>query len=109
MGHQARAAPPRRLEARRYRAVAMIAAVEILVRDVAAAERFYGELLHDKRVRLVEGVADDGWVDDDRQLGNRHLALYVGDVDAEAARLKAAGVKFTIEPLDATGARPRRA
>jgi predicted enzyme related to lactoylglutathione lyase len=83
----------------------MIEAVEILVRDVAAAERFYGELLgfRDERVRLVEGAADDGWVDDDRQLGNRHLALYVGDVDAEAARLKAAGVEFTIEPQDATG------
>jgi catechol 2,3-dioxygenase-like lactoylglutathione lyase family enzyme len=83
----------------------MIGAVEILVRDVAAAERFYGELLgfRDERVRLVEHAADDGWVDDDRQLGNRHLAVYVGDVDAEAARLKEAGVEFTIDPQDATG------
>ncbi len=83
----------------------MIGAVEILVRDVTAAERFYGGLLgfRDERVRLVEGVAGDGWVDDDRQLGNRHLALYVSDVDAEAARLKEAGVEFTIEPQDATG------
>jgi catechol 2,3-dioxygenase-like lactoylglutathione lyase family enzyme len=83
----------------------MIGAVEILVRDVAAAERFYGELLgfRDERVRLVEGAADDGWVDDDRQLGNRHLALYAGDVDAEAARLKDAGVEFSVEPQDATG------
>jgi catechol 2,3-dioxygenase-like lactoylglutathione lyase family enzyme len=83
----------------------MIGAVEILVRDVPAAERFYGELLgfRDERVRLVEGVGGDGWVDDDRQLGNRHLAVYVGDVDAEAARLKEAGVEFTIEPQDATG------
>jgi predicted enzyme related to lactoylglutathione lyase len=83
----------------------MIGAVEILVRDVAAAERFYGGLLGfaDERVRLVEGAAGDGWVDDDRQLGNRHLAVYVGDVDAEAARLKDAGVEFTVEPQDATG------
>jgi catechol 2,3-dioxygenase-like lactoylglutathione lyase family enzyme len=82
-----------------------VTAVEIAVRDVAAAERFYGGLLGfaDERVRLVEGVADDGWVDDDRQLGNRHLALYVADVDAEAARLREAGVTFTVEPQDATG------
>jgi predicted enzyme related to lactoylglutathione lyase len=83
----------------------VIGRVEIGVRDVAAAEAFYGGLLGfaDERVRLVEGRRGDGWVDDDRQLGNRHLAFYVGDVDAEAARLKAAGVEFTIEPQDATG------
>jgi catechol 2,3-dioxygenase-like lactoylglutathione lyase family enzyme len=83
----------------------MISAVEIRVRDLARAERFYGELLRfaDERVRLVEAPADDGWVDDTRQLGNRHLAFYVADVDAEAARLKQAGVEFTIEPQDATG------
>jgi catechol 2,3-dioxygenase-like lactoylglutathione lyase family enzyme len=83
----------------------MIGAVEILVRDVAAAQRFYGELLGvaDERVRLVEGIADDAWVDDDRQLGNRHLALYVSDVDAEAARLKEAGVEFSVDPQDVTG------
>jgi catechol 2,3-dioxygenase-like lactoylglutathione lyase family enzyme len=54
-------------------------------------------------VRLVEGAGDDGWLDDDRQLGIRHLALYVGDVDAEAARLREAGLEFTLEPQDATG------
>jgi predicted enzyme related to lactoylglutathione lyase len=83
----------------------MIGGVEIGVRDVAAAEQFYGGLLGfaDARVRMAQGVADGGWVDDDRQLGNRHLAFYVGDVDAEAARLHAAGVEFTIEPTDATG------
>ena len=59
--------------------------------------------MRDERVRLVEGARDDGWVDDDRQLGNRHLAFYVGDVDAEAARLREAGAEFTIEPQDVTG------
>jgi predicted enzyme related to lactoylglutathione lyase len=83
----------------------VIEGVEIGVRDVAAAARFYGGLLgfRDERVRLVEADGAGGWVDDDRQLGNRHLAFYVGDVDAEAARLREAGVEFTIEPQDATG------
>jgi len=83
----------------------VIAGVEIGVRDVAAAERFYGGLLGfaDERVRIVERDGAGGWVDDDRQLGNRHLAFYVGDVDAEVARLREAGVEFTIEPRDVIG------
>ena len=83
----------------------MIGRVDIGVRDVAAAARFYGGLLGfaDERVRLVEGPGADGWIDDDHQLGNRHLGFYVGDVDAEAERLREAGVEFTIEPQDATG------
>jgi catechol 2,3-dioxygenase-like lactoylglutathione lyase family enzyme len=40
---------------------------------------------------------------DDRQLGMRHMAFRVKDVDAVAARLKQAGVEFTLEPLDAVG------
>jgi len=40
---------------------------------------------------------------DDRQLGMRHIAFRVGDVDAVTARLKAAGVEFTLEPVDAVG------
>jgi catechol 2,3-dioxygenase-like lactoylglutathione lyase family enzyme len=35
--------------------------------------------------------------------GYRHLALQTSEVDAVAARLKAAGVTFTVEPLDAVG------
>ena len=83
----------------------MVTGVEIRVRDLAEADRFYKELLgfEDERVWLVEGAGDDGWVDDDRQLGNRHLAFYVADVDAEAARLQHAGVDFTVAPQDATG------
>lgn len=86
----------------------MIAGVEIGVRDLRAAEAFYGELLRapaDDRLRLVEapGGRRGGWLDDDRQLGVRHLAFYVGDVDAEAERLRAAGVALDVEPMTATG------
>jgi len=82
----------------------MIERVEILVRDLAVAREFYALVgLDDDRVRLVEGRAEDGWRDDDRQLGNRHLAFYVADVDAEAARLRAAGVPLDVEPSDHKG------
>ena len=83
----------------------MIEAVEIGVRDRAVAERFYGQVLgfRDDRVRFVDAFEDDGWVNDNRQLGNRHLAFYVDDVDAVAARLRDAGAEFTIEPQDAVG------
>jgi catechol 2,3-dioxygenase-like lactoylglutathione lyase family enzyme len=86
----------------------VIAAVEIGVRDLQAAEAFYGGLLGipaDERVRLVEASEGrpGGWVDDDRQLGVRHLAFYVADVDAEAERLRAAGVALDVEPMTATG------
>jgi catechol 2,3-dioxygenase-like lactoylglutathione lyase family enzyme len=40
---------------------------------------------------------------DDRQIGFRHLAFKVQDVDAVAARLLQAGVEFTLMPLDAVG------
>jgi catechol 2,3-dioxygenase-like lactoylglutathione lyase family enzyme len=86
----------------------VIAGVEIGVRDLRAAEAFYGGLLGappDERLALVElpDGRPGGWVDDDRQLGVRHLAFYVADVDAEAERLRAAGVELTLEPTSATG------
>lgn len=40
---------------------------------------------------------------DDLQLGMRHMGFKVKSVDATAARLKQAGVEFTLEPTDATG------
>lgn len=43
------------------------------------------------------------WIPDDLQLGMRHIAFKVQNVDATAARLKASGVEFTLEPTDATG------
>jgi len=42
-------------------------------------------------------------IPDDLQLGMRHMAFMVKNVDATAARLKKAGVEFTLEPTDATG------
>jgi catechol 2,3-dioxygenase-like lactoylglutathione lyase family enzyme len=35
--------------------------------------------------------------------GFKHLALQTSEVDAVAARLEAAGVTFTVEPMDAAG------
>ncbi len=43
------------------------------------------------------------WLPDDLQTGLRHVGFKVSDVDAATARLKAAGVPFTLDPLDATG------
>jgi catechol 2,3-dioxygenase-like lactoylglutathione lyase family enzyme len=43
------------------------------------------------------------FIPDDLQLGMRHMAFKVKNVDAVAARLKKAGVPFTLDPLDATG------
>ncbi len=40
---------------------------------------------------------------DDRQLGLRHMGFRVASVDAVAARVRQAGVEFTLEPLDAVG------
>jgi catechol 2,3-dioxygenase-like lactoylglutathione lyase family enzyme len=44
-----------------------------------------------------------GWESDDLQRGLRHVGLKVGDVDLQAERLRDAGVRFTLEPLDAVG------
>lgn len=43
------------------------------------------------------------WLRNDLQPGYRHLGFFVQSVDATTARLKAAGVPFTLDPLDATG------
>ena len=44
-----------------------------------------------------------GFLYDDLQLGMRHMAFRVNDVDAVTERLKNAGVEFTLDPLDAIG------
>lgn len=44
-----------------------------------------------------------GWLPDDLQTGLRHIGFKCRDVDGTTARLKAAGVPFTLDPLDATG------
>jgi catechol 2,3-dioxygenase-like lactoylglutathione lyase family enzyme len=43
------------------------------------------------------------FVYDDRQLGLRHMGFRVGSVDTVAARVRQAGVEFTLDPLDAVG------
>lgn len=43
------------------------------------------------------------WLPDDLQLGLRHVGFQVRSVDETAARLRSAGVEFTLDPLDAHG------
>jgi catechol 2,3-dioxygenase-like lactoylglutathione lyase family enzyme len=43
------------------------------------------------------------WVDDDLQLGMRHIGFKVDDTDGWAERVRAAGGVFTREPFDAFG------
>ena len=43
------------------------------------------------------------WLPNDFQTGLRHAGFKVNDVDGTTARLKQAGVEFTLDPLDATG------
>jgi len=50
-----------------------------------------------------EPVKPSELIYDDLQLGMRHMAFKVKSVDVTAARLKKAGVEFTIEPTNATG------
>lgn len=50
-----------------------------------------------------EPVKPSELIFDDTQLGMRHMAFKVRSVDATAARLKKAGVEFTLDPTDATG------
>ncbi|UED85881.1 VOC family protein [Streptomyces profundus] len=57
-------------------------------------------------VKLVEQPAGStlgGWIGGDLQRGMRHFGLKVGDVYAQAERLRSAGVSFTVEPLAAVG------
>lgn len=50
-----------------------------------------------------ESTKPSEWIPNALQLGMRHIAFKVKSVDATAARLKAAGVEFALEPLNATG------
>jgi len=105
--------------------------VTVSVSDVDKALAFYrdllgfpvlGRLYYDNAIGLVIDFLDIGnnaileifsftkaptkpseFIPDDLQLGMRHIAFRVNNVDAVAARLKQAGVKFTLDPLDAVG------
>jgi len=57
-------------------------------------------------VRLVEvgpGGRPTDWDADDLQCGIRHFGMKVADIDAWTGRLKAAGLTFARDPLDAFG------
>ena len=106
------------------REVAGIEFVEIVCADVDASAQWYSELLGMKPVegappgalwldagavvlRLVgatPATQASEWDPDDLQTGIRHLGFKVADVDAHAERLRDAGVTFTVDPKDATGA-----
>ncbi|NLT55912.1 MAG: VOC family protein [Actinomycetales bacterium] len=54
-------------------------------------------------VAAGEGGTLGGWVGDDLQRGLRHVGFRVGDVPLQAERLRDAGVRFVVEPLEAVG------
>ena len=51
-------------------------------------------------VELLQSADHEAHVNQPKMLGFKHLCLQTNDVDAEVARLKAAGVKITTEPFD---------
>lgn len=96
--------------------------VLINVTDVARSVDFYTHLLGGEPVgeatadlalidfltatielRRVDGAVGSTWREDDRHLGFRHVGFKVGQVDPLAAELKAAGVPFRLDPVDAVG------
>jgi len=54
-------------------------------------------------LRLLADGAACPWQEDDRFLGFRHLGFKVEAVDPIVARLRAAGVRLRLEPVDAVG------
>ncbi|SDQ52370.1 VOC family protein [Thermostaphylospora chromogena] len=97
--------------------------VEIGVGDLDRSVDFYRSLLGARPVELPGGPdvrwlsvgsvllklvlrpgGDlSGWRNDNLQRGVRHLGFKVGDVDAQAERVRDAGVPFTLPPTDALG------
>ncbi|TDD21671.1 hypothetical protein E1218_20590 [Kribbella turkmenica] len=53
---------------------------------------------------VARGREQSTWVGDDLQKGFRHIGFKVDRLDERAEVLKAAGVEFTLDPLDAEGA-----
>lgn len=51
----------------------------------------------------VDDAPPPTWEDDDQVLGFRHIGFKVAAVDPLVARIKASGVEFRLDPLDATG------
>ena len=99
-----------------------IESVLIHVSEIARSVEFYsrflrtplvGEATEDRAVldavtatiELVRtpGAAESTWIGDDLQRGFRHVGFKVDAVDPLAAELKAAGIPFHLDPLDAEG------
>jgi catechol 2,3-dioxygenase-like lactoylglutathione lyase family enzyme len=55
------------------------------------------------RLHRTADAKPSRWIADDLQLGFRHFGFAVSDVDERAELLHEAGVRFHLEPLDATG------
>ncbi len=55
------------------------------------------------RLVRVTDAAETGWVADDLQRGFRHVGFKVAQIDPMVAELKAAGVRFQLDPIDAEG------
>ncbi len=65
----------------------------------------------DHTLRLACATAParpSAWIPDDLQTGVRHLGFKARNVDATTARLKAAGVSFTLDPLERDRRRAHR-
>ncbi len=56
--------------------------------------------LGDVCIELLQGPEPEPLVAQPRMVGWKHLCLQTDDVDAEIERLRAAGVKITLEPFD---------
>ena len=56
--------------------------------------------LGDVRLEFLQGPEWEAYVAQPKMLGFKHICLQTDDVDGDAARLKAAGVKITTEPFD---------
>ena len=56
--------------------------------------------LGEVRLEFLQGSDWEPFTPQHKMLGFKHLCLQTDDVDADVARLKAAGVKITTEPFD---------
>jgi catechol 2,3-dioxygenase-like lactoylglutathione lyase family enzyme len=55
------------------------------------------------RLRTVRAPIPSTWIADDLQAGFRHLGFKVSDIEERVAALKAGGVRFHLDPIDAEG------
>lgn len=55
------------------------------------------------QLRTLTAPVPSTWIADDLQAGFRHLGFKVSDLEARVATLKADGVRFHLEPIDAEG------